>query len=167
MNQKSNIKHYASQYYDPAKAHEYYLKNRELKGRQKMSGEQVDAWDYTKGKISTAKNAKVKNSQAVRDQQIEQLQIQASEARKRITDKIKLLNKKLSRSKVANLEAERAKISSELKALVKNVRDEYEKAKANIDSEFKNVSAKERQNIIDNVSGASTKRGKREVWRLK
>lgn len=29
------LKHYASQYYDPVKAHEYYMKNRELKGRPK------------------------------------------------------------------------------------------------------------------------------------
>ena len=26
------LKHYASPYYDPVKAHEYYMKNRELKG---------------------------------------------------------------------------------------------------------------------------------------
>ena len=28
------LMHYASKYYDPVKAHEYYLKNRELKGRR-------------------------------------------------------------------------------------------------------------------------------------
>lgn len=32
------IRHYASPYYDPVKAHEYYMKNRELKGRSSTSG---------------------------------------------------------------------------------------------------------------------------------
>lgn len=30
--------HYASPYYDPVKAHEYYMKNRELKGRTSTKG---------------------------------------------------------------------------------------------------------------------------------
>ena len=28
------LQHYASPYYDPVKAHEYYMRTRELKGRQ-------------------------------------------------------------------------------------------------------------------------------------
>ena len=39
--------HYASKYYDPVKAHEYYMKNRELKGRRsssKLNDEGKEAW---------------------------------------------------------------------------------------------------------------------------
>ena len=32
------LAHYASPYYDPVKAHEYYMKNRELKGRKSTTG---------------------------------------------------------------------------------------------------------------------------------
>lgn len=34
------LAHYASPYYDPVKAHEYYMRHRKLKGRRKGSGEQ-------------------------------------------------------------------------------------------------------------------------------
>ena len=39
MNNKVDdfLQHYASQYYDPVKAHEYYMRNRELKGRRSTS----------------------------------------------------------------------------------------------------------------------------------
>ena len=33
-----SLAHYASPYYDPVKAHEYYMRTRELKGRQSTSG---------------------------------------------------------------------------------------------------------------------------------
>ena len=33
-----HLKHYASPYYDPVKAHEYYMRTRELKGRPSTAG---------------------------------------------------------------------------------------------------------------------------------
>lgn len=41
---------YSSKYYDPQKAHDYYLANRELKGysTRDMSDDQKAAWGYTK-----------------------------------------------------------------------------------------------------------------------
>lgn len=56
------IRHYASPYYDPVKAHEYYMKTRELKGRrsvQKLSDEGKKVWAYTKNEIKTEKKEKV------------------------------------------------------------------------------------------------------------
>ncbi len=32
----ANLQHYASPYYDPVKAHEYYMQNRELKERRSV-----------------------------------------------------------------------------------------------------------------------------------
>lgn len=51
------LKHYSSDYYDPAKAHEYYLKNRQLKGRTPgaLSSEGKDIWTDTKANIYTEK----------------------------------------------------------------------------------------------------------------
>lgn len=60
------LAHYVSDYYDPAKAHEYYLKNRELKGRRAVSGlkseKQKQAWAYAKDKITTEKKDLVKET---------------------------------------------------------------------------------------------------------
>lgn len=36
MDNTPNLQHYASPYYDPVKAHEYYMKNRELKERRSV-----------------------------------------------------------------------------------------------------------------------------------
>lgn len=56
------IKHYASPYYDPVKAHEYYLKNRELKSRRstaKLNDEGKNAARYVKEQLSTERKQKV------------------------------------------------------------------------------------------------------------
>ena len=48
------LQHYASPYYDPVKAHEYYMRTRELKGRRstmKLNDEGKNVWAYTKNEI--------------------------------------------------------------------------------------------------------------------
>lgn len=44
------LRHYASPYYDPEKAHEYYMRTRELKGRSttSLNDEGKKIWSYTK-----------------------------------------------------------------------------------------------------------------------
>ena len=49
----NNLQHYASPYYDPQKAHEYYMRTRELKGRRsatKLSDEGKKVWSYKIGR---------------------------------------------------------------------------------------------------------------------
>jgi hypothetical protein len=50
------LAHYASEFYDPAKAHEYYIKNRELKNRQSTSELTVTYQTQAKSKAKTSKN---------------------------------------------------------------------------------------------------------------
>ena len=60
------LQHYASPYYDPVKAHEYYMRTRELKGRRstmKLNDEGKKVWAYTKNEISGEKKEKVKEEQ--------------------------------------------------------------------------------------------------------
>jgi len=48
------LAHYASEYYDPVKAHEYYERTKHLKGRRstsKLSSEGREIWNYTKNQI--------------------------------------------------------------------------------------------------------------------
>lgn len=55
------LKHYASEYYDPEKAHQYYEEHKQLKGRRstaKLDDEGKAIWAYTKESI---KNKKKKN----------------------------------------------------------------------------------------------------------
>lgn len=70
------LQHYASLYYDPVKAHEYYMRTRELKGRRsttKLNDEGKEIWAYTKNEITSEKKEKVKEEQEKREQKIAEL----------------------------------------------------------------------------------------------
>lgn len=93
------LAHYASKYYDPVKAHEYYLKTRELKGRRSSSNlnaEGKKVWSYTKNEISTAKKNDVQEEKNNRDTQIKELRAKADKTRESIFSKLEELRKSLS-----------------------------------------------------------------------
>ena len=61
MEATNHLIHYASPYYDPQKAHEYYMKNRELKGRKsvaKLNDEGKEAAAYVKKQLSDERKQK-------------------------------------------------------------------------------------------------------------
>lgn len=63
--EQSAIAHYASQYYDPVKAHEYYLRTRELKGRTSTSGLNDtgrEALTQVKAKLKEERDSTVKKA---------------------------------------------------------------------------------------------------------
>lgn len=65
--EKKSLKHYASPYYDPVKAHEYYMEHRELKGRRSTSGlndEGKNAARYVREQLNTEKKGKIAASKA-------------------------------------------------------------------------------------------------------
>jgi hypothetical protein len=120
------FKHYSSPYYDPAKAHEYYLKTRQLKGRTtgKMSDAQKEAWGYTKKQITDERNLK-----------IEQLREKATQAREEIYKKLTAYaNQPGLKGEAAR--AERARIAKELKTAIQSIKDEYE---SKFDKEYDNI----------------------------
>lgn len=59
------LAHYASKYYDPVKAKEYYERTKELKGRKKSltSDNQRQAWNYAQNQIQTKRDAEKKANQ--------------------------------------------------------------------------------------------------------
>jgi hypothetical protein len=113
------LQHYDSQPYDPVKAHEYYLKNRQLQGR-KTSGlgeKQKEAWMYTKDQISIDKKSEIEKAKVENDQKIEAFRVAAEETRNRISDKLKLLSEKLTK----DAETERDSISNKVETAIANV----------------------------------------------
>ena len=73
------LKHYASPYYDPVKAHEYYMKNRELKGRRstaKLNDEGKKAASYVKERLNTERKQKVQTHKDKTDSTIDSLRVQ-------------------------------------------------------------------------------------------
>lgn len=81
---------YSSKYYDPQKAHDYYLANRELKGysTRDMSDDQKAAWGYTKNQIQTEKKQKQQEIDASYQQQAARYRQIAQERRAQLAESI-------------------------------------------------------------------------------
>lgn len=92
------IAHYASAYYDPVKAKEYYERTKELKGRQStkgMSEVQRQALSYSKSRIGEAKKADLTKAQANQKAQLENIRKNSEASRARIAEKLKGLLAKI------------------------------------------------------------------------
>lgn len=88
------IAHYASEYYDPVKAHEYYLRNRELKGRQSTKGlsdTQKQGLSYAKNQIAERQTADIQSAAEARQAAVEQLRATAQAAREELGTKLQAL----------------------------------------------------------------------------
>lgn len=107
------IAHYASQYYDPAKAKAYYERTKELKGRQStkgMSETQRQALGYAKNQIGESKKAELKSSQESQKAQMENLRARAKESRERIKQKLEKLLEEIKAKREAASKLELNKI---------------------------------------------------------
>lgn len=102
--------HYASKYYDPVKAREYYLRTRELKGRQGSGEElskesrqrQAEAKSYVRDQIRTERSSATKANAEAQTARLEKLREDAKATRDRIVEGINTLVEKLK----ADLEVE-------------------------------------------------------------
>lgn len=68
------LKHYASPYYDPVKAHEYYMRTRELKGRKSTKGlndEGKNAAKYIKEQLNAERDSKIEKHKTGTQGQVE------------------------------------------------------------------------------------------------
>lgn len=144
MNNTDHFLHYASPYYDPVKAHEYYMKNRELKGRRsttKLSDKGKEVWSYTKNEIKNEKTDKVKSEQERRKQKITELRANASATRKQISVRLKELNAALSEKASRKKESVDSSKASDLEEITKEAASEKEKIEANKNAEIKRLMA--------------------------
>jgi hypothetical protein len=111
------IAHYASKYYDPVKAREYYLRNRELKGREPaLSAEsrqrQNEAKSYVTNEIKTRREADLNANAAVR----ERLSLESKTTSEAYKARMEKLQK--------DAEATRERITSKLEAYVEKVKND-------------------------------------------
>jgi len=115
------LRHYVEVPYDPVKAHEYYIKNRDLKGRTTsgMSDKQKEAWDYVKNNVDEDKKKQVILDRDANTKKIDEFRATAVATRKRISDKLKLLSEQLSDDSADD----REDISDKVKQDIDNVAD--------------------------------------------
>jgi len=143
------LAHYASKYYDPAKAREYYLRNRELKGRRStkgITGTQKQARYYAKNQISEEKKTNLKGNATNRKTEMTGLRKEAAFKRKLLAEKIKALPKipkglsKETRAKAAlERKKEIAKIRGEAFAVKKGERENGAQSRKKVAEDLKGV----------------------------
>jgi hypothetical protein len=139
------LAHYASEYYDPDKAHEYYLRNRELKGKQSTSeltrkGDKAgnerrkEAWSYTKNQIGEAQKAELKGLSEANKQFLEKARTTAQARREEISSKLKTLLETLTQQKKddaesvdAAEEAEMQRVDEERATKSRKIREDAQK----------------------------------------
>lgn len=110
---------YASKYYDPQKAHEYYEKHKQLKGKTSTSNlneEGKKAAKYVKQKIAEEKKAAIEKH------------------KEEMNKKIAALREKFNELPKADRKALRAEVTQAIKAL----RDEHKAAKTKIKEDYDN-----------------------------
>lgn len=92
-----SLKHYASEFYDPVKAHEYYLRTRELKEkRSKMTveereteGRQNQAISFVNKQIAEKRTEALDKGRVDQQTKLEALQKTAQESADRISEQLK------------------------------------------------------------------------------
>ncbi len=105
--------------YDPEKAHDYYLKTRELKGRRSTSElgrskSKREGWAYSKHVLDDQRKAELKGTGESNKQSVHQLQDKAKAKRAEISAKIKAAMQHLT----ADTKAARDQITAQTKAKI-------------------------------------------------
>lgn len=111
---ESYLSHAQPQFYDPVKAHEYYMKTRELKGRREglKTDTQKQAFAFSKTEIAKAKKGESEAAAANHKKLMEQTRANAEAKRTEIHDKLKALMERLSAETAADSAAATAKIKA-------------------------------------------------------
>ena len=118
----SYLIHYASPYYDPVKAHEYYMKNRQLKGKRSTAGlneKGRKAASYVKAQINKKRDSSISEIKSSKDQAISEVKSQIEE--------LKSLSKE-------EKEAKRTEINEHISILRDQAKSEKERIKEELAS---------------------------------
>lgn len=148
------LQHYASQYYDPVKAHAYYLQKRELKPRSSSdlkTEKKKEAWDYAKTQIKDAEKQETQVAAEAQKALILQLKenarIRQAEVRDKLDKIISQLSKK-TKSAQSTVEREKARqeievIRTDLKSAISSAKEQYDKLKEELKTKYEAERQKE------------------------
>lgn len=147
-NRKDILMHYASPYYDPVKAHEYYEQHKHLKGRPtgRLTDEGKQVWKVTKTNIDQAKKIENDKARLVKIYNVQQFQNNAKEQRTmvkaKLTELLNVINAKYKTDTTKNREYEkqqRYKIANELKDNVRKAVSDLQVKKDNIKEKYEGI----------------------------
>lgn len=141
---KDILMHYASPYYDPVKAHEYYEQHKHLKGRPtgRLTNEGKQFWKVTKTNIDQAKKIDNDEARLVKIYNVQQFQNKEQRAmiQAKLTELLNTINAKYKTDTEALTETQKHQIE---------VNNRLKKQKA---EDIKNKKAREIESLIEDTS---------------
>ena len=162
------LKHYASDYYDPEKAREYYERTKELKGRQSKSGLNdagKAAADYVKTQLTTEKKQKI-------DLEKTSIQSQADIHKEQMQNKIDSLRAQLKNMSKEQKAQVREKFMLEIdsmreenKAFRTQLKEAFKKTKSDLNTEYDDKYLAELDKIRNTAGFKAAKKAKKEKKR--
>lgn len=145
MTVKDFLKHYASPYYDPVKAHEYYEAHKKLKGRKSTSGlneEGRKAASYIKKQLSEEKKSKIQQESDSIKSEIERDRAEIESHKTQMQSKISSLRAKLKSLGRRITEIDKIEIQTEINKL----RGENKKMRNKLSDKIKTLSEQKKKN---------------------
>ena len=145
---KDILIHYASPYYDPVKAHEYYEQHKHLKGRPtgRLTDEGKQVWKVTNMNIDQAKKIENDKSRLVKLSSVQQFQNTTEEQytmiKSKLTELLNAINTKYKTDTTKNREYEkqqRDKIANALKDNVRKAVSDLKVKKDNIKEKYEGI----------------------------
>lgn len=115
---QNDVVHYASQYYDPVKAHEYYEQHKQLKGRVKKNEEGSTDKSSGSSTESSGGYSGAPTANQTQDNSVDLFRDKVEQLRASIREKLSLLDKSLS----GKTSEERQKALNDLKRAVQEAR---------------------------------------------
>ena len=136
------ITHYASKYYDPVKAHEYYMRTRQLKGRTSIANlndRGKEAAKYVKERISTERKSKQESARKSTQNKIDSLReyLRGLSRMQRVKQRDRI------KAQIDSIRAENREYREKLKAEY-DKKYENELSKMNADAGFRKVTRRRR-----------------------
>jgi len=119
--------HYASENYDPVKAHEYYLKNRELKGRHSTKGltqRQKEGWQYAQAQVRNTTKGKIESARQTKQASIEKARAEAAKFRADFANKLKAFAAELAKQHADNSASIAEQAKQQREAIEKKLADD-------------------------------------------
>lgn len=143
LDDEDEIKHYASPYYDPVKAHEYYMKTRELKGRRSTSGlneEGRSAAKYVREQLNTERKQKVNSHKEQTNTQVESLREQSKAQIKAYKDSTQNKIDQLREQLKGMSKEQRARVKEQVYGQIDDLRAANKAERQRIQAEYKSAS---------------------------
>jgi hypothetical protein len=140
MWQYNYLAHYASEYYDPVKAHQYYEEHKQLKGRTRKGslteeGKKIN--DYVKANINSERNSKLEAEKA-RYQNVQRLK--ANAASRTMEQHRTIMNQRINsiQNMLKRMSPERRKAEApKLKHLIYQLKEDNKKKRESIQAQYK------------------------------